>query len=168
MKLQVVNRKTHYWLAIFVALPLMVIAGSGILLQLKKQLPWVQPAERAGVGGAPALSLAQVVEICSQVPEAQVRTWEDIQRVDVRPAKGMLKVWAKSGWEIQLDTATGELLQVAYRRSDLIEAIHDGSFFHRWVKLGIFLPAGVVLLLLWLTGLYLFFLPILRRRRAAR
>ncbi len=168
MKFQLLNRKVHHWLSIFVAVPLLVMIASGILLQLKKQLPWVQPPERAGSGGAPALSLAEIVEIASRVPEGEVRTWEDIQRVDVRPSKGMLKVWAKTGWEIQIDSATGEVLQVAYRRSDLIEAIHDGSFFHRWVKLGIFLPAGVVLLLLWLTGLYLFFLPILRRRRVAR
>ena len=34
------------------------------------------------------------------------------------------------------------------RRSDLIESIHDGSYFGGdWTKLGLFLPAGIVLLL---------------------
>lgn len=43
-----------------------------------------------------------------------------------------------------------------YRRSDLIESIRDGSFFGGdWVKLGLFLPAGLVLLLLWFSGLWM-------------
>ena len=61
------------------------------------------------------------------------------------------------------------MLQTAYRRSDLIESIHDGSFFAGdWTKLGLFLPSGIALLLLWLTGLWMFWLPIsVKRRRAA-
>ena len=70
----------------------------------------------------------------------------------------MLKIRCKNRWEIQLDANSGEVLQVAYRRSDLIESIHDGSFFHDRVKLWVFLPAALVLGVLWLTGSYLFFL----------
>ncbi len=60
------------------------------------------------------------------------------------------------------------LLQVAQRRSDLIESIHDGSWFHDLVKHWLFLPAAVVLLLLWLTGMFMFFHPIVVRRRRRR
>jgi hypothetical protein len=46
------------------------------------------------------------------------------------------------------------VLQTAYRRSDSIESVHAGSFFAgHWTKLGLFLPAGIVLLLLSLSGL---------------
>jgi hypothetical protein len=122
------------------------------------------------VGKEPTVSFHQVLEACRSVPEAGVRGWEDVYRMDIRPARGMLKVTANNNWEIQLDTRTGEVLQVAYRRSDVIEAIHDGSWFHDWAKLGIFLPAGLTLFLLWCTGMYLFWLPIVvrRRSRAAR
>jgi uncharacterized iron-regulated membrane protein len=41
----------------------------------------------------------------------------------------------------------------------LIESIHDGSFFHDRAKLRLFLPAALVLVGLWMTGIYLFFLP---------
>jgi hypothetical protein len=71
-----------------------------------------------------------------------------------------VKVWLQSGWEVQVDLDTGRVLQTAYRRSDLIESIHDGSFFAGdWTKLGIFMPCGVALLLMWLTGLWMFWLP---------
>jgi uncharacterized iron-regulated membrane protein len=168
MKFSVLNRKVHYWLAIVVALPAIVIICTGLLLQLKKQLPWVQPPEQRGSSKTPTITMERILEICQAVDEAEVRSWADINRVDVRPSKGMLKVWAKNNWEIQIDSATGDVLQVAYRRSDIIEALHDGSWFHDSVKLWVFLPAGIILLVLWLTGLYLFWLPIVVKRWRSR
>ncbi len=167
MKMQVLGRRVHYWLAIGVALPAIVIFGTGVLLQLKKNLTWVQPPEQSGVGKTPTLSLDDVLRISRTVPAAAVTSWNDIHRVDVRPSKGILKVTTANRHEIQIDTQTAEVLQVAYRRSDVIEAIHDGSWFHPVAKLWIFLPAGIVLFLMWASGLYLFWLPIWVKWRRA-
>ena len=79
----------------------------------------------------------------------------------MRPSKGVIKVRAKNRWEVQLDHQSGEILQVAYRRSGLIESIHEGTFFHDKVRLGIFLPSAIILLILWVTGIYLFLMPYL-------
>ena len=54
---------------------------------------------------------------------------------------------------------------MAYRRSDLIEQIHDGSFFSDAVKLYVFLPTGILLILMWGTGIYLFLLPRFRKKK---
>ena len=60
------------------------------------------------------------------------------------------------------------MLQVAYRRSDLIESIHDGSFFAGdWTKLGLFLPTGVTLFLMWCGGLWMFWVPFWAKRKRA-
>lgn len=168
MNWNVLARKIHHWGSIAVALPILLVLGTGLLLQLKKQLPWVQPPEVRGGGGAPALALPQVLEIARGVPQAEVRGWDDVRRVDVRPSRGMLKVSAENGWEIQIDAASGRVLQAAYRRSDAIEALHDGSWFGDAVKYGVFLPAGVGLLVLWVTGLYLFVLPYSVKAKRAR
>ena len=93
------------------------------------------------------------------IPQAAIQSWGDIARLDIRPDKGLIKIHAVNHWEIQLDHRSGEVLQVAYRRSDLIEALHDGSFFHERVKLWIFLPSALILLVLWITGIYLFVKP---------
>ena len=159
MKFSVLNRKVHRWVAVAVALPVVIILCTGILLQLKKAFPWVQPPEQRGGGSEPMLSFDQILRACQRAPEAEVRTWDDINRLDVRPSKGMLKVWCMNNWEVQLDIETGDVLQVAYRRSDLIEAIHDGSWFHDAAKYWVFLPSGACLLGLWCTGMYLFVLP---------
>ena len=169
MRFNVLNRRLHYWTAIASSLPLLVIIATGLLLHMKKQWPWVQPPERRGVGTVPAIGLEDVLAAAGTVPHLGVRTWSDVNRIDLRPSRGMAKVWLHSGWEVQVDLGTGDVLQVAYRRSELIESIHDGSFFAGdWTKLGLFMPSGVVLLVLWGTGLWMFWLPYsakLKKRR---
>ncbi len=166
------SRKLHRWGAILVLAPTLVVLTTGILLQVKKQSTWVQPPTQRGTAGELDISFDRILEIARTVDEMAVETWDDIDRLDVRPDKGIVKIRARNRWEAQLDTASGDVLQVAYRRSDLIEQLHDGSWFSDSVKLWIFLPSGVILLLLLLTGAYLWILPISakragRRRRAA-
>lgn len=158
-------RKVHYWGAIIVALPVLIVIGTGILLQVKPQVPWVQPPTTQGQGTTPMLSFDEILTQAQTVPEAEIKGWDDVNRLDVRPGKGMAKIWAKNNWEIQLDTETGDILQVAYRRSDLIESIHDGSFFHEYAKLWLFLPSAIILFVLWVTGIYLFALPYWSKRK---
>jgi len=152
-------RKSHRWGAVLIALPFLVVLGSGILLQIKKEWSWVQPPTQRGEGKSLSVSFDQLLEIAKQTPEAEVQNWKDIDRIDVQPNRGIAKILTKNRWEIQVDLQTAKVLQVAYRRSDLIESIHDGSWFHDSAKLYIFLPTAVVVLVLWLTGLYLFVLP---------
>jgi uncharacterized iron-regulated membrane protein len=167
------SRKVHRWGAVVIALPILVVICTGLLLQLKKESAWIQPPTARGGGGDPSISFDAILAAAASAPEAGITSWEDVDRLDVRVGKGIVKVRAKNRWEVQVDTATGEVLSVAFRRSDLFESIHDGSWFHDKAKLWIFLPAGVILLGLWCTGLYLWILPIWakrqgRARRAAK
>ena len=159
------NRKLHRWGAVVVALPFIVVLVTGGILQLKKNSGWIQPPSQVGTAGELSIDFDHILEAARGVPGAGIETWADIVRLDVRPSKGMVKVRCKNRLEIQIDTATGEILQVAPRRSDLIESIHDGSFFHESAKLWVFLPAALVLTGLWFTGLYLFVRPYVARRR---
>lgn len=159
MKLSKLNRDVHRWGSILIAVPLIVVIVSGVILQLKKEFAWIQPSTQSGSSDTLTLSFEQILAATQAVPEAAVSSWNDIDRLDVRPAKGVVKVRCRNRWEVQLDTTTGDVLQVAYRRSDLIESIHDGSFFHDAFKLWVVLPTGIILAVLWVTGIYLFFLP---------
>jgi uncharacterized iron-regulated membrane protein len=166
---RILNRRLHRWGAILVALPFVVVISTGLLLQVKKQLSWVQPPERRGGAVAASLSFGVILARAQSVPEAGVRSWSDVERLDVRPDKGLVKVVSRTRWELQLDAATGAVLQSSYRRSDLIESLHDGSWFHPLAKTWIFLPTGAIVLGLWLTGIYLWLLPyqVRRKRREA-
>lgn len=162
------SRKLHRWGAVITCLPLLLVIASGLLLQIKKQSSWVQPATVTGTQKTPTIQWQRVLAATASVPEAKVNDWSDIDRVDVRPGKGMAKIQSKSRWEVQVDMATGEVLASNYRRSDLIESFHDGSFFSDAVKLWLFLPNGLILLGIWFTGIYLWWLPVGVRRKKAR
>jgi hypothetical protein len=169
MSFNVLNRKVHYWISFGAALPMIVMIGSGLLLQAKKQWPWVQPVEQRGTGTTPVIDLKDVLSALRTVPDMNVQTWDDVNRLDVRPGRGVVKAWLMNGYEVQVDLGTGTVLQTAYRRSDLIESIHDGSWFAGdWTKLGLFLPSGVVVLLLWLSGLWMWWVPFAAKRAKAR
>ncbi|MCL4846379.1 MAG: PepSY domain-containing protein [Acidobacteria bacterium] len=168
MKFNVLNRRVHHWAAAAVALPMAVVIVTGLLLQVKKQVAWVQPAEYRGSGLHPDLSFADLLDRVQAIEGLGVSGWADVQRLDVRPDRGVAKIILRNRWEVQVDLGTGDILQTAYRRSDLIESLHDGSFFGGdWVKLGVFLPTGLVFLLMWLTGLRMFWVPFMAKRRRA-
>lgn len=172
MKANVLLRKVHYWGSIAIALPLIIVIGAGILLMLKKEVEWIQPGSQKGIerNDVPAASIQKLFDAARSVEHAGFTVWAELARADFKPGKGIVKFVSSSGWEVQVDTHSAKILQVAKRRSDLIEAIHDGSYFAGWTKMGLFLPAGIVLLVLWITGVYLFVITELTksRKRAIR
>lgn len=90
-----------------------------------------------------------------------------IDRIDVRPDKGMVKfLFAQDYWGIQLDCTTGELLHIERRRADLIENIHDGTIVDYLTgtsdgqfKLAYTSVMGVALLTFTITGFWLWYGP---------
>ena len=158
------TRKTHYWGAFIILLPVLIISITGVFLQLKKEIYWIQPPTVSGdLPNNPSISFEEILEAAKTVKETNIESWNDIDRLDVRIEKGIVKVRTKDRWEVQVDTYSGKVVQVAYRRSDIIEEIHDGSWFHENVKLLIFLPSGIILFLLWITGFYMVLIPYLSK-----
>ena len=157
MKINVLFRKIHYWGSIIIAIPIVIMIGSGLFLQVKKEFDWIQPPTQRGINAeVPTATIKQLYDAAKAVAIAEITTWEDLDRVDMKTDKGVVKFISKNRWEVQLDANTSEVLSVSYRRSDLLETIHDGSWFAGWMKLWVFLPVGIILFFLWITGLYLF------------
>lgn len=163
----VLNRKLHYWGSALIAIPLLVVIGSGIVLQLKKDWSWVQPVEHRGLEAAPRIELSDILTALKthQHPEVQVAGWQDVKRLDVRPDRGVAKATLMNDWEVQIDTTDGRVMQVAYRRSDWLEALHDGSIVNDAYKMWIVFPSAIVLLFLWGSGMWMWLWPFLNRRR---
>ena len=160
MKTQVLFRKIHHWGAIVIALPLVIMIGAGILLMLKKEIEWIQPSSEKGSesGVVPMASMQDLFIAAKSIEKAGFTSWSELERADLKPGKGMIKFVSATQWEVQVDTSSAKVLKVAKRRSDIIESIHDGTYFADWMKLGLFLPVGIALFILWLTGVYLFVL----------
>jgi uncharacterized iron-regulated membrane protein len=85
--------------------------------------------------------------------------------LDPGPGKRVFKVRSKkNNAEMQIDATTGDILSIAKRRSDLIEALHDGSFFGDFVHTFMMPMMAAVTVYLTLTGLYMWLAPIIKRR----
>ena len=152
MQYRRISRHFHLWAALVILIPVLVVIASGILLQVKKEFEWIQPATQKIDAPVLAISFEQILAAAASVEPAQINSWEDIDRLDVRPDKGIVKIQSNNDWEIQISTVDAQVLQYAYRRSDIIESIHDGSWFFEGAKLWLFLPAGIVLLFIWISG----------------
>lgn len=145
------SRRSHLWLASLIMLPVVIILVSGILLQVRKEVDWVQPPTQRGSSGVPQIAMQQILQI-SKKQGVGVIDWQDIYRLDIRPGRGIVKVLTRDNWELQLDLADGKVLHKAYRRSGIIEDIHQGSWFHKQARLWLFLPVALCLLWLWISG----------------
>jgi len=163
-------RNWHKWVGIVLSLLLLVVSITGILLIQKKNFTWIQPSTQKGAAGDPDafISLAQVCAIATSQGHPDFQSLDDIDRIDVRPGKRVAKVRSEHHQaEIQIDLVTGAVLSVDVRRSDLIEQIHDGSFFGNWFKNWVMLAVGVGVIFFVVSGLYLWLEPKARRRRRA-
>lgn len=165
MHFNALNRSIHRWVCIVIALPVIVIICSGLLLQTKRY--WSPPPpEIRGTGGAPAVGFDAILAAVQTEPSLGVRGWQDIIRVDIRPGRALARVSLRRGWDAQVDLGTGRLIGVEHSRSEFVESLHTGEFFGGfWTRFGLFLPSAVGLLVLWLSGLWMFFLPYIKRRR---
>lgn len=165
-KLRKVSRHLHLWISLSIFLPVIIVIGSGLLLQVKKEIDWIQPPtqkvsqtllKEATNSSSTIISSHQILQAVQTISNAQLTRWEDIDRLDIRPNKGIIKVRGNNHWEVQLNAYTGAVLQTAYRRTDTIESIHDGSWFFEGAKLYLFLPAALLLFVIWLTGIVMLF-----------
>ena len=158
--------KAHKWVGVVAAVFLLNLAGTGFLLLIKKNVAWIQPLEQKGERPFELqASFDDILAALKATPEAEVSSWKDVARIDVRPNKGLVKATCANAVEVQIDAATGKALQSAVRRSDLIESIHDGSFFADFVHGGVMPGVSLSLCFLSLSGLYLAALPWIRRRK---
>ena len=98
----------------------------------------------------------------------------EIDRIDIRKDKGMVKfIYTDHFWGLQLDGATGKLLHVERRYSDLIENIHDGSILDNYLgtsnkQIKVFYTSvmGIALLVFTITGFWLWYGPKRMRRNS--
>lgn len=162
-------RQIHYWISLPLMLTVFVIATTGSVLALKKDFAALQPPTQSGSRpGDLSRPLGDAVTAVASLPGHRGVTWQDVERIDVRPADGIAKVILHDRTEVQVDLGTARPLQTGYRTSDLIETIHDFSILGAWAKYVFSFGTGIAILAMAASGAYLFLLPFLARRKKRR
>ena len=165
-------RKVHRITGLNLLIFVLVIAVSGILLGWKKNsngyiLPPTQKGTTTEVANWLSFDSLKTVACQTMFDSVGPTLPVKINKIDARPDKGVVKFVFDGHYKgIQLDAATGEVLQVATRRSDLIENIHDGSVLHKVfgthsgiIKLVYTTILGISLIIFSITGLWLWYGP---------
>ena len=165
-------RKVHRTTGAFLFVFFFIVAATGFLLGIKKHSGGIiLPETKKGTSTElrdflPLDSLQNNANrfITDYLKESKSN---EIDRIDVRPEKGIVKFTFKSNfYEVQLDGATGNLLQIELRKSDVIEKIHDGSIIDYYLgfESGVFkliytIIMSLALMLFTITGFWLWYGP---------
>jgi len=165
-------RKIHRQIAIFLFVLFFIISITGLLLGWKKNsFGIIQAPTSKGISSdlktwLPIDSL-QTIAINTLHDSISPNLSSELERIDARPSKGILKfVFLDDYWEVQLDGATGKVMNINRRRSDIIENIHDGTILdvlfntkNDQFKLSYTTIMGLALLMLTLSGFWLWYGP---------
>jgi len=157
-------RKYHRYIGLTLAIFLFVSAITGMLLSLKKDLDILQPPTQKGTSKSLATwkPISELATIATTAFHEQYPDQLDnlIDKMDVRPSKGIVKVLFEKGyWEVQVDGTSGEIKSIARRHSDWIEHLHDGSIISDLFKLVSMNALGLGILILMGSGLWLWYGP---------
>ena len=86
-------RLIHYWLTAFTLFTVAMVAVTGVLLSVKKEFDVLQPPTAEGASpGLPATRLDRLLVAVTAEPGRSALTWNDIDRIDVRPGDGIAKL----------------------------------------------------------------------------
>lgn len=171
-KLLRIARKVHRTVGAMLFVFFFVLACTGLLLGWKKHSGGVILAksyEGTSTNKQDWLPIHVLHEKAIQVMKehAPPDLSHELDRIDIRPDKGMVKfVFVEGYWGVQLDCTTGELLHLEKRRSDFIENLHDGSYWdyvlgtnYGQIKLVYTSVIGTTLLIFTITGFWLWYGP---------
>lgn len=142
-------RKWHAYLGLIAFLPLLATSLTGVLLQLRSKVEWIQPKPVAIVleEGKPFIPLS---EILKHYPKGMV------ERVMFRPGKSGYVIGLKGGDEVQIHPQTGEVFKSAPRLSTTLIKIHEGSWMGPFGTLFIHFSAGLIMVFLLISGVMIF------------
>lgn len=161
-------RNLHKWIGLISCLFLMLIAATGFLLALKREVAWIQPPTMEASEGEieQYISMEEAAQIAFNVGIPELQSVTDIERMDLRPKDRIVKIRSKEGYhEVQVDMLTGDALSVDIRRDQFFEDIHDLSIFSPTIRKYVLPVVALMLFFLGLSGSIMFFVPVVRRRR---
>lgn len=157
----------HLWLGVIFTAALLVISATGILLNHKRGLGLMPDvAHEPSAPFAGALSLDSLTSIALGAVGSMPGTLGDVDRMDVRPRSGFVKVRMRDArsTEVTVDIASGRVLHVGPRGDVYLEKLHSGEAFgDRWVLLSD--AAAIALVITIVSGYWLWLFPKVRRAR---
>ena len=155
----------HLWVGVIFTVALLSISITGILLNHKRALGLMPDVKNTSASlFTNALPLAELA-LRARAAAGPVVGNTEIDRMDVRPDKGLVKVRFSdnASTEVTLDIFSGKSLHVGIRGDVFLEKLHSGETFG---DNGIILSdvSAIALTILLLSGYWLWLVPRWRNR----
>ena len=151
---------THLWAGLLATGILLLVSVTGILLNHKQALGFMPDVSHEPSGEfSGALSMAELAAAAEGAVASEIAA-SGVDRMDVRPSKGLIKVRFadRRVIEVTLDIHSGAVLHVGERNDVFLEKLHSGEIFGGfWTLLSD--AAAVLVLLLVGTGYWLWLYP---------
>jgi uncharacterized iron-regulated membrane protein len=144
-------RKNHRIVSLVVILPFSVVLISGLFLQIRSKVEWIQPETMRfeKIPGKEILNFDELLE------KSRLRK-EEVSQVIFRPAKFNYSIRLNNYDELQIHPQTGEVHKRKKRWTSFLIELHQGSFFSGVGQYFIFFPAGLGLLFLMISGVMIY------------
>ena len=164
-------RQIHRWISLVAALFLLVVATTGVILQVQRLTGQDQDADRVATSAAPMPAAAYTSMLARTLEVARARApGRPIASIELQLAgeepRGVVTFPGEPGRQITVDPRDGRVLKdEEHEAESLILRIHSGEILGEpGVVLGVFW--GSALVLLSITG-FVVYLELYRRRRKA-
>jgi len=93
------------------------------------------------------------------------------EKLEIKMTKGTVLFYYKDGYSVLLNGASGDPITIEKKFGGIIQDIHDGAILDSWItnksslfKKGYSIIMGISLLLLTITGTYLWYKPLLIKK----
>ncbi|MGE0002833.1 MAG: PepSY domain-containing protein [Fimbriimonadaceae bacterium] len=165
-------RSIHRVVGLAGSLCMLLLAVTGFFLALKSELEWMRPPTRkleSGQDLAAAIHPSEALNAGLDVGIAQLASLDDVDRFEYHSDAHVYKILSKDGYhEVQVDAANGDVLSVGKRNDQLTEDIHDLRFFHPQLRKFMLPVVAAGLFTLGVTGVVMYFVPVVRRWKYRR
>ena len=174
-------RRIHKYTGVFLFVFFFFVSITGLVLGWKSNsfgtiIPKTQKGTTSNLSDWKSVDELHKIAVLTLKDSISSELSPELDRIDIRQQKGIVKfVFENHYWEIQLDGATGEVLQIGKRHSDWLENVHDGSIVDQYLetsndqfKLFYTTTMGVALIVFTITGFWMWYGPKRMRRRTRR
>jgi len=118
------------------------------------------------------LPLASLENFATAILNEKASTnYKKSEKLEIKMSKGTVLFYYKEGYSVLLNGASGDPITIEKKFGGIIQDIHDGAILDSWItnksslfKKGYSIIMGLSLLLLTITGTYLWYKPMLIKK----
>lgn len=148
-------RKWHRVIGLIISMPMLLTCITGTFLIMRSHLSFIQPSKT----NKQSISLFSIAPVSEVLRVAEKKQKGKITSIIFYPKKGYFSVRTDSDYEMRLHGESLKILTEGPKLTGWLIKLHEGSFFSEIVRDYIFLPSAFGLLILIVSGIYIYIEP---------